>query len=117
MGVWGLIKPTVSCFFAKNVRLEGIEPSWALFFATVATDVELQHFCTIMIYVAAVAWCNSVVNGIHSKTSTLSVLDAVLPLSRRKPASDHEQNSCASPVLQQGSSHGRGNAGEIADTS
>ena len=50
--------------YQKNVRLEGIEPSWALFFATVATDVELQHFCTIMIYVATVACCNFVVNGI-----------------------------------------------------
>jgi hypothetical protein len=94
--------------YQKNVRLEGIEPSWALFFATVATDVELQHFCTIMIYVAAVACCNFVVNGIHSKTSTLAILDAVLPLSRRKPASDLEQNSCAGSLLQQGSPHGRG---------
>ena len=99
------------------MRAERIELSRALFFATDATDVELQHFCTIMIYVASVACCNSVVNGINSKTSTLTVLDAVLPLSRRKPASDLEQNSCASPVLQQGSSHGRGSAGKITDTS
>jgi hypothetical protein len=98
----------VTLSYQKNVRLEGIEPSWALFFATVATDVELQHFCTIMIYVAAVACCNFVVNGIHSKTSTLAILDAVLPLSRRKPASDLEQNSCAGSLLQQGSPHGRG---------
>lgn len=88
------------------MRLEGIEPSWALFFATVATDVELQHFCTIMIYVAAVAWCNSVVNGIHSKTSTLAILDAVLPLSRRKPASEDKQSPRTNTLLQQSHSDG-----------
>ena len=90
----------------KFLRAERIELSRALFFATVATDVELQHFYTIMIYVASVACCNSVVNGIHSKTSTLSVLDAVLPLSRRKPASEDKQSPRTNTLLQQSHSNG-----------